>query len=57
MPDKKYSVSYEYNNKIYVTSIYAGSFDEAEQHVQALSDARLDGELVYEVNVGKSDGT
>jgi hypothetical protein len=44
---KKFSISYEYNYKIYSIDLYAESIEDAEQRVKALVDARVDGETVY----------
>jgi hypothetical protein len=49
---KKFSISYEYNFKIYSLDLYAEDFADAEQRVKALADARVDGEAVYDVEFG-----
>ena len=49
---KPYSISYEYKLKIYSIEIYAESFKDAEQRVQALASARVDGETVMKVEFG-----
>jgi hypothetical protein len=49
---KKFSISYEYNCKIYSIDLYAESFEDAEQRIKARVDARVDGESVYDVEFG-----
>jgi hypothetical protein len=49
---KKFSISYEYNHKIYSIDLYAESFADAEQRIKALVDARVDGETEYDVEFG-----